>query len=132
MTPDNQKVYTLVLGKVVAELRKRQGDSQETFAAKTGLTQPTLSRLERGKSMPDAFAHRQIARALGLTETELNQRVDEVMKRTEEAAAGALQEEGDGGWKTVLSVAGLVGLGGLVGFAVAALLKTWPEDPQEG
>lgn len=124
MNTDEERVYALVLGKVVGELRKQAQVSQEQFAEKVGASQPTLSRIERGTTLPDALQHRKIAAALGLTETELNARVDQAMERTREAAEGALNDK-KGGWKTVLGVAGLVGLGGLAGFAVSALLKTW-------
>ena len=117
------RVYRLVLGKVVAALRKQRGISQETFALLINVSQPTLSRIERGQSMPDALTIRRIATALDLSTDELHRYVDNALERTRLAAAGATgRQAGISALKTALGVAGLVGLAGLVGFAIAALL----------
>ena len=116
-------VYQLVLGKVIAALRKQRGISQEAFAALIYVSQPTLSRIERGQSMPNALVFRQIAAALDLSTDELNGYVDRALDRTRQAAAGATGKRvGSAALKTALGVAGIVGLAGLAGFAIAALL----------
>lgn len=123
------RVYQLVLGKVIAALRSKRGLSQDAFAVKVGISQPTLSRIERGKSMPDALEQRRIADVLGLSLDQLNAYVDDAYARTRRAAEGAAGK-GQGGSPlgTVLKVAGFVGLAGLVAFAVAAIINEIDKD----
>lgn len=117
------KIEQLALGKVVAALRKRQGMSQEIFAQAIGVSQPTISRLERGTLRIDHDLYVRIAAILGKTETELDHDVRMVVQRTQRAAAAAMQTTPDGDpLSTALKVVGLVGLGALVAFTVAALI----------
>jgi len=117
------RVYRLVLGKVVAALRKKRGISQQEFAGNIGVSQPTLSRIERGQTMPDALVHRRIAYALGISSGQLNTYVDDALERTTNAAAGATKgKQGASPLALALGIAGFVGLAGLVVFAVAAII----------
>ncbi|MEM9190139.1 MAG: helix-turn-helix transcriptional regulator [Myxococcota bacterium] len=126
---DEGEVYGLVLGRVIASLRERAGQSQAALAKAVGLTQPTLSRIERGQAPADGFTLRKIARAFGLNAAQLHELVDEALRRTEQAAEGAV---GGGSevswWRHALAVAGVAGLGGLVAFAVAAALDDKSKD----
>ncbi len=136
--PTERDLYQLALGKVVSELRKAQGMDQQELAAKVGISQPTLSRIERGLVMPDHWTFRQLARALDFEETsELEQLVDEAVERVREAAgklAGVPDAEGDDAGSEAGAASGVLGalagvLGGaalaaLVAFAVASLLDS--------
>ena len=54
--------------RLVRELRKRTGLTQEKFAAKLGVTYPTINRWENGRAKPSPLALKQIedlARGLG-------------------------------------------------------------------
>ena len=48
------------LSRLVRELRKRTGLTQEKFAAKLGVTYPTINRWENGRAKPSPLALRQI------------------------------------------------------------------------
>jgi len=56
------------LSRLVRELRERTGLTQEKFAAKLGVTYPTINRWENGRAKPSPLALKQIedlARGLG-------------------------------------------------------------------
>lgn len=58
----------LDLSRLVRELRERTGLTQEKFAAKLGVTFPTINRWENGKAKPSPLALKQIEdllRAMG-------------------------------------------------------------------
>lgn len=48
------------LSRLVRELRQRTGLTQEKFAAKLGVTYPTINRWENGKAKPSPLAVQQI------------------------------------------------------------------------
>lgn len=127
-------VYALVLGRVVGALRERRGMSQAQLAAAVGLTQSTLSRIERGQAQPDAFTFRKLAGAFEVSAGELSDWIDQAYARSAEAAKGAIggRRAQKNWWQAAVAVAGFAGLGGLVAFAVAAALddlaKTKPPD----
>jgi len=117
-------VYALVLGRVLASLRERRSLSQAELAARVGMTQSTLSRMERGQAQPDAFTFRRLAEALGVTVAELSSYVDQALARSEQATRGAIgkPKTNKPWWQSAVAVAGAAGLAGLVAFAVAAAL----------
>ena len=127
------RVYRLILGKVVAGLRKNHGISQLEFAKRIGVSQPTLSRIERGQAVPDVLLFGRIAENLGLTPAELHEVVEESLRRAQEAAAGATHQAANSEslWTTAFAIAGLVGLAGLVAFAVAAALKDLQDEDED-
>ena len=56
------------ISRLVRELRERTGLTQENFAAKLGVTYPTINRWENGRAKPSPLALKQIddlARGLG-------------------------------------------------------------------
>jgi transcriptional regulator with XRE-family HTH domain len=121
-------VYGLVLGRVIASLRERRGLSQEALAEAAGITQSTLSRMERGQAQPDAYTLRRLAEALGVSVADLTAWVDRALERSREATIGAIGKpppRSKPWWEAALKVAGAAGLAGLVAFAVSAAL----DDP---
>ena len=52
--------HDINIQKLVRELRKRTGLSQEKFAAKLGVTFPTINRWENGRSKPSPLAMQRI------------------------------------------------------------------------
>ena len=56
------------ISRLVRELRERTGLTQEKFAAKLGVTYPTINRWENGRAKPSPLALKQIenlSRGLG-------------------------------------------------------------------
>ncbi|MFA6132841.1 MAG: helix-turn-helix transcriptional regulator [Phycisphaerae bacterium] len=51
--------------RMIRELRKAMGLTQEQFAAKVGVTFSTVNRWESGKSLPSPLALRRIEELLG-------------------------------------------------------------------
>jgi len=132
--PQEAYVYALVLGRVVASLRERRGWSQGELAERVGLTQSTLSRMERGQAQPDAFTFTKLAEAFQVTAAELSDYVDRALARSELAAQGAIgpsRPTTKPWWQSALAVAGVAGLGGLVAFAVAAALDEKLKRPKK-
>lgn len=121
----DQPVYKLTVGRVIATLRKAARISQEDFADAIGLSQPTLSRIERGEAIPDVATFSRIAVRLDLTPADLYNLIDNAVERAGQAAAAASSQAADSEsqWSTVLKIAGVVGVAGLVAFAVAAVLN---------
>lgn len=52
------------IGKLVRELRQEIGLTQEQFAAKLGVTYPTINRWENGRSTPSPLAFQKIEEML--------------------------------------------------------------------
>lgn len=52
------------LSRLVRELRQRTGLTQEKFAAKLGVTYPTINRWENGKARPSPLAVQRIKELL--------------------------------------------------------------------
>ncbi len=50
--------------RLIRELRKRTGLTQEKFAAKLGVTFPTINRWENGRAKPSPLALKQIVELL--------------------------------------------------------------------
>jgi transcriptional regulator with XRE-family HTH domain len=120
---DAAQVYAMVVGRLVSTLREEARITQKELAARAAVTQPTLSRIERGKSLPDAYTLRRLAEALGMSAEAFTGRAEEALRRTEAAALATLGREGTGPWwQRAVKVAGVIGLGGLVAFAVASAL----------
>lgn len=61
-------------GKAVQQLRSEQGDSQEKFAAKAGISRTYMREVERGVTVVSLDTVARLARALGLRMSELLQR----------------------------------------------------------
>src|SRR5512132_1347039 len=64
-TPDNAEEP---VGAVLARMRRAKRITGAKLAAVVGMSQPKISRIERGKGLPDPEDVRQIARALGADE----------------------------------------------------------------
>ncbi len=132
MEPDNEAyVYGLVLGRVIASLRERRGMSQGELAGAAGITQSTLSRMERGQAQPDAFTLKKLSEALGVSVAELTAWVDKALERSRQATIGAIGDTSrpaeKSWWQAALKIAGAAGLAGLVAFAVSAALDNPPK-----
>jgi transcriptional regulator with XRE-family HTH domain len=121
-----------VLGQVIAGLRKARKINQGELAARIGLTQSTLSRIESGLAIPDALMLRSLAHALGVTPNELFELVGKGVDKTRLLAGTADKRVAKAGesdwWTTGLMVLGAIGLGALVAGAVAALLEASKES----
>ncbi|MCB9663439.1 MAG: helix-turn-helix transcriptional regulator [Alphaproteobacteria bacterium] len=116
----------LVLGNVVAALRAEQGLTQEQLAQAVGISQPTLSRIERGASVPDVLAYRRLAEALGVTASELDQLTLDAREGVDKAISGVVGESTPAtAWKRAITVAGVALVGGVVAFAVVLFVRKW-------
>ena len=52
------------IGKLIRELRQEMGLTQEKFAAKLGVTFPTINRWENGRSQPSPLAMEKVVNLL--------------------------------------------------------------------
>lgn len=69
-TPQDPQAQ-LALGKVIRELRNKQGRSQEALATEAGITPNMLSLIELGEGNPTWATLRGIAKGLGIPASEL-------------------------------------------------------------
>ena len=120
-------VYALVVGRLISTLRERRGWTQAELARRVGLTQPTLSRIERGQAMPELYNVRRFAAAFEMRPDHFNKLVEDAFTRTQRVTQQAYRPssgtgESDQVWEAVLKLAGVAGVLGLVALAIAALL----------
>lgn len=71
-----EKAYRHKFSHTLRDLRKASGIKQEDFADLTDLSQPTLSRFERGVVLPRVLEIKRMAAALGLSTGEFSDLVD--------------------------------------------------------
>jgi transcriptional regulator with XRE-family HTH domain len=69
------------LARALRALREQRGRSQEALAHEAGLTLRTLQRIERAQSNPTWSTVRRLARALGVSLTELAGTIEEPASR---------------------------------------------------
>jgi transcriptional regulator with XRE-family HTH domain len=114
----------IALGKAIAWLREQRRMSQADLAAAVGISQPTLSRFERGDGQPNALTMRRLADALGISVDDLHARVEEALKRAERLSKDALSKATktvDSTWNGLGAVVGTLGIVALIAFAIAAV-----------
>jgi transcriptional regulator with XRE-family HTH domain len=94
--------------------------TQTALALKVGASQAVISRIESGKMQPDALMYGKLATAFGMTVQGFDQQVKEAVGATKRAAkaVSAPSTSPD----DVMAAVGAFALGGLIAFAVAALL----------
>lgn len=115
----------MIIGRTIAGLREQHGFSQVALAHEVGLTQPTLSRVERGGTQPDPFTLRKMALAFKMTLPELLTRVEDAYQRAqkqakENAPKASRAAASDDSWVPLAAALGALGVASLVGLAVAA------------
>lgn len=69
--PVNTKKLTTAFGENVREMRRSKGLSQEALAASTGLHRTYVGSVERGERNPSLVNIARLARALGVTPSDL-------------------------------------------------------------
>jgi len=116
-------VHALVVGSVLAQLRRMQGLGQMELATKVGITQTTLSRMERGTSPPSPDELRRLAAVFGLRSALLTVVIAAAFARMDRAAQLLVGPQGLNPWPLAFSIVGRSGLAGLATFAVAAQLS---------
>ena len=117
--------YAQVLGKVVAYYRDKKGLNQKALATKVGVTQTTISRLERGEVQASVFVVRGIASALGFKSVGvLLNRVEWVMKESYKRVESS---ETSVWLKTAAAVAGISALG----IVIASVLSEMESKPKK-
>jgi transcriptional regulator with XRE-family HTH domain len=81
-----ERIYALVLGRVISFERRRRGIDQRAFATALGVSTSAVSRLESGVHTPDAFRIHLVAQHLALQPEKINQSVRAAMEQTERLA----------------------------------------------
>ena len=117
----DSREYAQALGLVVAHRRTRNDNqSQRTLASEVGVTQTTISRLERGEVDASVYVVRKVAAVLDYESAgELLNEVEEVLTKGLQQAKEA-EKKGVPPW--MLLAAG-AGIGGILGAAIAGALK---------
>ncbi len=81
--------YAFAFGRLVCLAREAVGLTQVELGQRAGITQPTLSRAERGDVLPDVFVARSLAAALGVTLGQLDALVQDAWRLATDAADSA-------------------------------------------
>lgn len=115
----DDRVYGVVLGKIIAQLRHQAGLRQGQLASRVGVRQSTISRIEAGQ-VPDALTLHRLAETFDYSTDELHRLTLEGIKRVQRAARVASPKTGST-LGNVIGVLGMVALAGLAVFAVASL-----------
>lgn len=108
---DDRLTYAAVVGQVVQQLRAGHM-SQQMLATKAGLSQSSLSRFEKGQTLPDMFEMRRLAAALGKKPADFVALIEQALTRTTEVAKKV----------SPLDDLAAIALAGLAVVAVATLL----------
>lgn len=84
--------YPEILGRTILKRRRELGIDQDTMAAKTGIPQSTISRIERGEALLNSEQITYIADALNMTPSEFWIQADTVRRVAESQGASILRE----------------------------------------
>ena len=112
--------YALI-GLVISQEREQQGHDQKTFAKISGISQPTLSRIERGETVIDVEQLDKAAHALGLEVQELIDRANQFVEQMPEWGVEVVDR--DTLKKNTGSSGGALLGAALAGFLIGMLLK---------
>lgn len=123
-----QRAKKQAIGTAVQQLRKLESLSQTDLCEKTQISQPTISRIERGKSVPSMLHMSLIEDALCVEEGRLtresNKLVDQVEKALDALLPPAEEEESDLSiWDRAYATADARGIQSLFHFAASITLK---------
>ncbi|TVQ88957.1 MAG: XRE family transcriptional regulator [Deltaproteobacteria bacterium] len=114
-------LYGLVLGKVIARLREDQRLTQTELAHQVGVPQSRISRIEAG-TIPDALTLQRIASTLKVSTDQLHAWTVEGVENARKAARTVASDPDNGAWvRSLLGAVGVAALAGLAVFAVAAI-----------
>ena len=111
-TPTTQEELKAIIASNIAELRKRQGMTQQELAACLNYTDKAISKWERGESVPDIMVLKQIADMFGVsvdyllceTHEQDTSRLNEAEARDEAEAAKRQQSVRARGFVTGMSI----------------------------
>lgn len=98
-----------------------------------GATQSTVSRIESGHAAPNQYELRAIASAFDIGNAELTQMIDDAFARTQKVAESVVppSHSTTPWWENAVLVVGVIGLVGLVLFAVAYVLRKGKAEEDE-
>jgi len=128
-----ETTYSAVLGRVLAQKRKRLGREwdQARAAQRAGISRSTWSRLENGESAPDAIQLARIAEMFGTTAPEFLAEVEKICNGLRERGVKVHMEKP----KKVSTAGGiglaLLGTAALAGIAAAVLASDDPDAPKD-
>ena len=117
--------------------RELRSLSQTELAERVGLTQSTISRLERGQTGCEPAVVGQVAAAFGLQGRVFDQLREEAEERTARAVTATLPDAStDAWWEAALKQVGFLGMAGLIIYVVSGLLaeqdRHQPSTPSRG
>jgi len=124
---DNEQAevaFAIAIGRVVAGLRQRGGLSQQELAGQLGLTQSTLSRVERGASYLSPFQQRRLAEVFHVDVFTLATAIESVFERGRSLLAGLVPScEGGLVWTRALELGGVDDLRAVMSYVAHGVLE---------
>jgi transcriptional regulator with XRE-family HTH domain len=119
------EIRPLVLGQIIERQRGVRGLGQGQLAEATGIAQSTMSRIERGETVPDTFTAQRIAEAIGIAECDLHAMVDRALDRARDAAirASGRQAKPSSWWRDAERLWGPGALEPFITLGVVAVFK---------
>ncbi len=121
--PATSRVVRVVCGQMIASRRRTRGLSQAVLAARAGLSQPVVSRVEAGATDLDILAWRRLAVAFGDDAKAWLQLFDEVVELAARGAAAATRRADPLPWDALEEMVGEAGFVGLFTCAVEVAFR---------
>jgi transcriptional regulator with XRE-family HTH domain len=120
-----EDVYATIVGAVIKRRRESllRPLSQRGLALESRVPQSTLSRIERGMALPDAYSTRLLGEVFGLSAAELQAEFDEAFEATQQWAEQLPGENSTGTWWGPLLAGAAVGALAAVAAVVVANLR---------
>lgn len=132
MKDRSAELHAVVVGKVIARLRNRVGIGQVALSRRVGITQPTMSRLERGHASPDPFVLRSLAGALCVRPAVLCQLIEDSYQCFQETVARLVPRGAQVSASSIADLAGVASLAVAKVLTAAAIPEGKPdEQPQQ-
>lgn len=130
LTLNQSRINGMVVGQLTRMLRKKQSLTQAELAQRLGLTQSSLSRVERGIGRLDPVVFCKLADTFGVNIEDLRECLNESFSRAERAFRATNEGTKGDWWIEAENISGIPGIIGLIKFAVAGSMKQWLENGQ--
>lgn len=117
MSSDNLKpatTYPAIVGRILVNLRKAAGIGQDELAESVGITQSTLSRVERGESALTVDQLARAAKRLGGKASNILEMADNAVEELNDQGINVQYERVHNGIDTGLVLIGAAALGALI------------------
>jgi transcriptional regulator with XRE-family HTH domain len=115
--------YPAIVGGVLAQIRNQQGLHQDELAQALGITQSTLSRIEKGQSSMSVEHLRLAAQRLGTTPSAILDHADQAERRMHNQGIAVTAMKNDEAFNNTMVLIGAVALTAIITTALVSAQK---------